>query len=311
MNSEAYVGVDVSKDLLDVKALPSNEAQQFSNDDPGVKKLTIFAKKIDPRLIVLESTGGLEMLAVSSLIENHLPVVVINPRQVRDFAKANGRLAKTDSIDADTIACFARDIRPEVRPLKDEHTKLLSALNARRRQIVDMLVAEKNRLHTAPKPNRKSIQKHIQWLERALEDINKDIEKRIKKSPTWRENDKILQSFKGVGPVVSATLLCDLPELGTLNRKKIAALVGVAPLNCDSGRFRGRRRIKGGRGNVRRKLYMAAVASLRHNDMIQEFYNKLIAAGKPPKLALTACMRKILTILNAMMKNQTYWIAPY
>jgi len=311
MNPGAYVGVDVSKDLLDVKALPSNEAQQFSNDDPGVKKLTIFAKKIDPRLIVLESTGGLEMLAVSSLIENHLPVVVINPRQVRDFAKANGRLAKTDSIDADTIACFARDIRPEVRPLKDEHTKLLSALNARRRQIVDMLVAEKNRLHTAPKPNRKSIQKHIQWLERALEDINKDIEKRIKKSPTWRENDKILQSFKGVGPVVSATLLCDLPELGTLNRKKIAALVGVAPLNCDSGRFRGRRRIKGGRGNVRRKLYMAAVASLRHNDMIQEFYNKLIAAGKPPKLALTACMRKILTILNAMMKNQTYWIAPY
>jgi transposase len=311
MNSEAYVGVDVSKDLLDVKALPSNEAQQFSNDDPGVKKLIIFVKKIDPRLIVLESTGGLEMLAVSSLIENHLPVVVINPRQVRDFAKANGRLAKTDSIDADTIACFARDIRPEVRPLKDEHTKLLSALNARRRQIVDMLVAEKNRLHTAPKPNRKSIQKHIQWLERALEDINKDIEKRIKKSPTWRENDKILQSFKGVGPVVSATLLCDLPELGTLNRKKIAALVGVAPLNCDSGRFRGRRRIKGGRGNVRRKLYMAAVASLRHNDMIQEFYNKLIAAGKPPKLALTACMRKILTILNAMMKNQTYWIAPY
>ena len=311
MNSEAYVGIDISKALLDVKALPNNEVQQFSNDDPGVKKLITFVKKIDPRLIVLESTGGLEMLAVSSLIENHLPVVIINPRQVRDFAKANGRLAKTDSIDADTIACFARDIRPEVRPLKDEHTKLLSALNARRRQIVDMLVAEKNRLHTAPKPNRKSIQKHIQWLERALEDINKDIEKRIKKSPTWRENDKILQSFKGVGPVVSATLLCDLPELGALNRKKIAALVGVAPLNCDSGRFRGRRRIKGGRANVRRKLYMAAVASLRHNDMIQEFYNKLIAAGKPPKLALTACMRKILTVLNAMMKNQTYWIAPY
>jgi transposase len=311
MNSEAYVGIDISKALLDVKALPSNEVQQFSNDDPGVKKLITFVKKIDPRLIVLESTGGLEMLAVSSLMENHLPVVVINPRQVRDFAKANGRLAKTDSIDADTIACFARDIRPEVRPLKDEHTKLLSALNARRRQIVDMLVAEKNRLHTAPKSNIKSIQKHIQWLKRALEDINKDIEKRIKKSSTWRENDKILQSFKGVGPVVSATLLCDLPELGTLNRKKIAALVGVAPLNCDSGRFRGRRRIKGGRANVRRKLYMAAVASLRHNDMIQEFYNKLIAAGKPPKLALTACMRKILTVLNAMMKNQTYWIAPY
>ena len=251
----------------------------------------------------------METLAFSSLIENHLPIVVFNPRQVRDFAKANGRLAKTDSIDADTIARFARDIRPEVRPIKDEHTQLLSALNARRRQIVDMLVAEKNRLYTAPKPNKKSIQKHIQYLERSLEDINKHINKTIKKSPTWRENDRILQSFKGIGPVVSATLLCDLPELGTINRKKIATLVGVAPLNCDSGRFRGRRRIKGGRANVRRKLYMAAVASLRHNPMMKDFYDRLIEAGKPPKLALTACMRKILTILNAMMKNRTYWIA--
>jgi transposase len=309
MSSEAYIGVDVSKDLLDVKVLPSEKAQQFSNDDPGIKKLMTFVKKIDPQLIVFESTGGLEMLAVSSLIENHVPVVVINPRQVRDFAKATGRLAKTDSIDADTIARFARDIRPEVRPIKDEHAQLLSALNARRRQIVDMLVAEKNRLYSAPKPNIKNIQKHIQYLERALEDINKDINKTIKKSPTWRENDRILQSFKGIGPVVSATLLCDLPELGTLNRKKIATLVGVAPLNCDSGRYRGKRRIKGGRANVRRKLYMAAVASIRHNPAIKDFYDKLIDAGKPPKLALTACMRKILTILNAMMKNRTYWIA--
>jgi transposase len=309
MNSEAYVGVDVSKALLDVKVLPSNEAEQFSNDDSGVKKLIKCFKKIDPSLIVFESTGGLEMLAVSSMIENHLPVVVINPRQVRDFAKATGKLAKTDSIDADTIARFARDIRPEIRPIKDEHTQFLSALNARRRQIVDMLVAEKNRLYTAPKPNIKSIQKHIQWLEKSLEDINKDIDRTIKKSPTWRENDSILQSFKGVGPVVSATLLCDLPELGTLNRKKIATLVGVAPLNCDSGRFRGRRRIKGGRANVRRKLYMAAVASLRHNPMMKDFYDRLIYAGKPPKVALTACMRKILTILNAMIKNRSYWIA--
>jgi transposase len=311
MNSEAYVGVDVSKDLLDAKVLPSNETQQFSNDDAGIKKLIKFLKKIDPALIVFESTGGLEMPAVSSLTENHLPVVIINPRQVRDFAKATGRLAKTDLIDADTIARFARDIRPEVRPLKDEHTQLLSALNARRRQIVDMLVAEKNRLHTAPKSSIKSIQEHIQWLERSLKDINKDIDKTIKKSPIWRENDKILQSFSGVGPVVSASLLCDLPELGTLNRKKIATLVGVAPLNCDSGRFRGRRRIKGGRANVRRKLYMAAVASIRHNPLMKDFYDRLIDAGKPPKLVLTACMRKILTILNAMMKNRTYWIASY
>jgi transposase len=311
MNSEAYVGVDVSKALLDVKVLPSNETQQFSNDDAGIKKLIKFLKKIDPALIVFESTGGLEMPAVSSLTENHLPVVIINPRQVRDFAKATGRLAKTDLIDADTIARFARDIRPEVRPLKDEYTQLLSALNTRRSQIVDMLVAEKNRLHTAPKSSIKSIQEHIQWLERSLKDINKDIDKTIKKSPMWRENDKILQSFSGVGPVVSASLLCDLPELGTLNRKKIATLVGVAPLNCDSGRFRGRRRIKGGRANVRRKLYMAAVASIRHNPMMKDFYDRLIDAGKPPKLVLTACMRKILTILNAMMKNRTYWIASH
>jgi len=310
MNSEAYIGVDVSKALLDVKVLPSNEAQQFSNDDSGVKQLITLVQKIDPQRIVFESTGGLETLAVSSLIENHFPAVVINPRQVRDFAKANGRLAKTDSIDADTIARFARDIRPEVRPPKDEHTRLLSALNARRSQVVDMLVAEKNRLHTAPGPNKKSIQKHIKWLERSLEDINKDIEKTIKKSPACLENDKILQSFQGVGPVVSTTLMCDLPELGTLNRKKIAALVGVAPFNCDSGRFRGRRRITGGRANVRRKLYMAAVASIRHNPMVKDFYDRLINAGKPPKLALTACMRKILTILNAMIKNRTYWIAP-
>lgn len=310
MSSEAYVGVDVSKDQLDVKVLPSNETQQFTNDDAGINKFVKRLKCIDPQLVVFESTGGLEMPAVSSLIANQLPVVVINPRQVRDFAKATGRLAKTDAIDADTIACFGRDIRPQVRPIKDEHSQYLSALNARRRQIVDMLVAEKNRLYTAPEPNKKSIQKHIQWLERSLADINDDIDKTIKKSPSWRENDKLLQSFKGVGPVVSATLLCDLPELGTLDRKKIATLVGVAPLNCDSGRFRGRRRINGGRANVRRKLYMAAVASIRCNPKIKDFYDRLIEAGKPPKLALTACMRKILTILNAMMKNQSYWIAP-
>ena len=304
MSSEAYIGIDVSKDLSDVKVLPSEQAQQFSNDDRGVKKLITFTKKIDPQLIVFESTGSLEMLAVSSLIENHVPVVVINPRQIRDFAKASGRLAKTDSIDADTIARFARDIRPEVRPIKDEHAQLLSALNARRRQIVDMLVAEKNRLSSAPKPNVTNIQKHIQYLERALEDINKT----IKKSPTWRENDRILQSFKGVGPVVSATLLCDVPELGTLKRKKIATLVGVAPLNCDSGRFRGRCRITEGRANVRRKLNMAAVASLRHNPMIKGFYERLIDAGKPLKLALNSMYVKNPDYLNSLMKNRTNWI---
>jgi transposase len=309
MNSDTFVGVDVSKLVLDVNVLPSDQAQQFTNDDKGVKQLVTFLRKIDPALIVFESTGGLEMLAVSSLVEHQLPVVIINPRQVRDFAKATGRLAKTDAIDAGTIARFARDIRPEIRPLKDEHAQALSALNTRRRQIVDMLVAEKNRLYSALKPNRKSIQQHIRWLEKALENINNDIDQMIKKSPTFCKNNKILQSFKGVGPVTSATLLCDLPELGSLDRKKIAALVGVAPLNCDSGQYRGRRRIMGGRAGVRRNLYMAAVAALRHNPTIKAFYDRLIAAGKPPKLALTACMRKILVILNAMIKNRSYWIA--
>lgn len=309
MNSEAYVGIDVSKDHLDVKVLPSNETQQFRNDDGGINQLTKYLKSTDPILIVFESTGGLEMLAVSSLIEEQLPTVVINPRQVRDFAKATGTLAKTDAIDSNIIARFARDIRPKVRPIKDEHAQYLSALNARRRQIIDMLIAEKNRLHRAPKASIKSIKKHIQWLERSLKDINDDIDQMIKKSPSWHQNDKILQSFKGIGPVMSATVLSDLPELGTLNRKKIASLVGVAPLNCDSGRFRGRRRIKGGRANVRHKLYMATVSAIRHNLVIKVFYNRLVDAGKPPKVAITACMRKILIILNAMMKNRTYWNA--
>lgn len=309
MNSEAYVGVDVSKSSLDLNVLPSNQTKQFSNDDKGVTQLVKFLRKIDPTLIVFESTGGLEMLAVSSLVQHQLLVVIINPRQVRDFAKATGRLAKSDAIDAGTIARFARDIRPEIRPFKDEQTQVLSALNRRRRQIVDMLVAEKNRLYTALKPNRKSIEQHIRWLEKALKDINNDIDQMIKRSPTWRKDDKILQSFKGVGPVTSTTLLCALPELGSLDRKKIAALVGVAPLNCDSGKYRGRRRVMGGRSDVRRSLYMAAVASLRYNPMIKAFYDRLINAGKPPKLALTACMRKILVTLNAMMKNRSYWIA--
>lgn len=220
MNSETYVGVDVSKSLLELNILPDNNCQQYSNDDRGITQLIKFLRKIDPALIVFESTGGLEMLAVSNLVQHQLPVVIINPRQIRDFAKATGRLAKTDAIDAATIARFARDLRPEIRPFKDEQTQALSALNTRRRQIVDMLVAEKNRLHTALKTNRKSIEDHIAWLKKALSDINDDIDQMIKQSPIWCKNDKILQSFNGVGPVTSATLLCALPELGSLDRKK-------------------------------------------------------------------------------------------
>ena len=311
MNSEQFVGIDVSKACLDVAIYESDKVHQWANDDSGVKKLIKFLKPLSVTLIVLEATGGYEALAASMLNENGLPVVVANPRHVRNFAKATGVLAKTDQIDARNIAHFASAVRPTRRELKDEQTKLLAALNTRRRQIVDMLAAEKNRLHTAPKANKKNISQHIKWLESNLKRINKDIRKAIRESPLWRENDDIIQSYKSMGPVSSATLLGDLPELGTLNRKKIAALVGLAPFNCDSGHYRGRRRIWGGRSHVRKTLFMAARSAIRFNPVIKSFYEKLRDAGKPHKVALTACMRKILITVNAMVKNKTYWSQGY
>lgn len=311
MSSENFIGIDVSQSHLDVHVVPDQKSGQFNNDEAGVADLIKFVKAAAPVLIVLEASGGLEMLAVSLLSVKNLPVVVVNPRQVRDFAKAIGQLAKTDKIDAATIALFAHRLRPEVRPLKDEQTQMLSALNARRKQIVDMLVAEKNRLHRAPMPNRKNIKAHIRWLEKHLQDINKDIRRTIRKTPVWRNKDDILQSFKGIGPTSAATLLADLPELGSLGGKKIAALVGVAPFNCDSGRYRGRRRVWGGRSQVRRTLYMATLSATRSNPTIKSFYQRLREAGKTHKVAMTACMRKILVILNAMIKNNTYWQSPH
>jgi transposase len=307
MSSENFIGIDVSQSHLDVHVLPAQQSKQFANDESGVADLLKFVKTATPALIVLEDTGGLEMLTVSQLSIKQYPLVVVNPRQVRDFAKATGKLAKTDKIDAAMIAEFAHRLRPEVRPLKDEQTQMLSALNARRKQIVDMLVAEKNRLHRAPMPNRKNISAHIRWLEKHLEDINKDIRKTIRKTALWRHKDDLLQSFKGIGPASSATLLADLPELGCLESKKIAALVGVAPFNCDSGRYRGKRRVWGGRSQVRRILYMATLSATRSNPTIKLFYQRLRDAGKTHKVAMTACMRKILVILNAMIKNNTYW----
>jgi transposase len=310
MSSENFIGIDVSQSHLDVHVVPDQKCGQFNNDEAGVADLIKFVKAAAPVLIVLESSGGLEMLAVSLLSVKNYPVVVVNPRQVRDFAKAIGKLAKTDKIDAATIAEFAHRLRPEVRPLKDEQTQMLSALNARRKQIVDMLVAEKNRLHRAPLPNRKNIKAHIRWLEKHLQDISKDIRRTIRKTPLWRNKDDILQSFKGIGPASSATLLADLPELGSLEGKKIAALVGVAPFNCDSGRYRGRRRVWGGRSQVRRTLYMATLSATRSNPTIKSFYQRLREAGKSHKVAMTACMRKILVILNAMIKSNTCWQSP-
>lgn len=304
-----FIGIDTSKDILEVAVRPTGERMSFANQEDGISLLMDFVKPFSPRLIVLEATGGLERAAVSALAAEGLPVVVVNPRQVRDFAKAKGILAKTDKIDAPVIAQFGQSIRPEVRPLKGEEAQKLEALLSRRRQILQMLTAEKNRLHSAAAWTRKDIQVHIQWLEKSLDKFNKDLDRMVKKSPIWRAKDKILRSATGVGPVLSLTLMSQLPELGTLNRKKIAALVGVAPLNRDSGKFRGRRTIWGGRSVIRPVLLMATRVAIRFNPVIRAFYERLEKAGKKRKVAETACMRKLLTILNAMMKNRTCWQA--
>ncbi len=266
-------------------------------------------REIAPKLIVLEASGGLERRAIAALAGAKLPVVAVNPRQVRDFAKATGRLAKTDAIDAEVLALFADRIRPEVRPLPDEETQELEALVVRRRQVVDMITAEKNRLSAAPpsKRVRTAIGKTIKWLQKQLEEIDNDLDGAVRKSRVWREKDDLMNSVKGVGPVLSRTLLSMVPELGTLGRKQISALIGVAPLNRDSGTHRGRRTVWGGRASVRAVLYMSALAATRSNPAIRAFYERLVAAGKLRKVALVACMRKLLTILNAILRTKTPW----
>lgn len=304
---EVFIGIDVSKEKLDVAVRPTGEFMSFSNNEDGISCVIDFVKSFSPSLVVLEATGGLETAAVGMLAGKGLPVVVINPRQVRDFAKATGKLAKTDVIDAHLIARFGEAVRPELRLLKDQEAQKLTALITRRRQIVEMITAEKNRLHAAPKWTSKDIQTNISWLEKCLKKVDKDMKNLLKKSPVWREKDEILQSTPGVGPVLSMTLLSGLPELGNLNRKEIAALVGVAPLNRDSGLFRGKRMIWGGRANIRSVLYMSATCAMRFNPTIRIFYERLRLAGKLHKVAITACMRKLLVILNTMIKNRTYW----
>jgi len=304
---EVFVGIDVSKDKLDVAVRPSGEILSFSNDEDGISLMVDFIKPLSPLLIVLEATGGLETASVGILAAKGLPVVVINPRQVRDFAKATGKLAKTDAIDAHVIARFGEAVRPEIRPLKDQETQKLDALITRRRQIVEMITAEKNRLGSATSWTRKDIQNHIAWLEKCLMKADKDLNNLLRKSPVWREKNDILRSTPGVGPVLSMTLLSNLPELGTLNRKQIAALVGVAPLNRDSGLFRGKRKIWGGRASIRSVLYMSVTFAIRFNPLIKKFYQHLRNAGKVHKVAMTACMRKLLIILNTMIKNRTCW----
>lgn len=304
---QIFVGIDVSKDSLDVAVLPDGQAWSTANNETDIPLLVERLGQLAPTLIVLEATGGLEVLVASALGAARLPVVIVNPRQARDFAKAMGILAKTDGIDCKVLALFAEKLRPEPRPLKDQQLQELNALLSRRNQLVVMHTAEKNRLTSSPKSIRADIQEHIDWIEKRIKDMNNTLGRRIKESPLWREKDLLLRSAPGVGPVLSTSLITGLPELGNLNPKKISVLVGVAPLNCDSGKHKGRRMIWGGRASVRAALYMGTLSAIRHNPVIKAFYARLIAAGKENKVAITACMHKLLTILNAMIKNSTPW----
>ena len=302
-----YAGIDVAKDRLDLALRPSGTLRTVAYDTAGISSLVSELQSLGPSAVVLESTGGLELPLAGALAAASLPVAVVNPRQVRDFAKATGRLAKTDALDAQVIAHFAEAVRPAMRPLPDSETRELHSLNARRTQVVEMLVAEKNRLGRAGQAVRPRIRAHIEWLEQELKDLDRGLRDMLRRSPVWREQDDLLRSVPGVGPQLSVALLADLPELGALGRRQIAALAGVAPMNRDSGSMRGRRSVSGGRGRVRAVLYMGALVASQHNPVIRSFYQRLLAAGKPKKLALTACMRKLLTILNSMVKHGQRW----
>lgn len=304
-----YVGIDVSKAQLDVAVRSTCDGWKSPNNEDGVAQLVSCLKELSPSLVVLEATGGWELSVVAALAAAGLPTAVVNPRHVRDFAKATGKLAKTDRIDAQVLAHFAEAVHPTLRPLPDAQAQELAALLARRRQVIEMLTAEKNRWGMARSSVRPGIQEHITWLERTLADLDEHLGRTLRESPVWREKEELLRSVPGVGPVLSLTLLAELPELGALGRRQVAALVGVAPLNRDSGTLRGKRTVWGGRAPVRAALYMAALVATRFNPVIRAFYQRLCAAGKPKKVALTACMHKLLTILNAMLKHRTPWQA--
>jgi transposase len=305
------IGIDVAKDELVVAARPSGERWTVANGEAGVQTLTARLRREGPERIVLEATGGYELLAVAALAAATLPVVVVNPRQVRDFARATGQLAKTDRIDAEVLALFAERVQPAVRPVPDQEAQELTGVLARRRQLLEMLGAERNRLGQVFGRGRavqKSLQQHIAYLERQLRGVDTDLGALLRRTPAWRERDDLLQSVPGIGPIVSYTLVAELPELGQLSRREIAKLVGVAPLSRESGTRRGRRFVQGGRAPVRAALYMGALVGTRHNPQIRRFYERLLASGKPKKLALVACMRKLLTMLNAMTRARTPWM---
>ena len=305
---EKFVGIDVSKSTLDICVEPPGEALHVAYDEAGIRQVVNRLKEVGPALIVIEATGGLEVRIATELASKGLPVAVINPRQARDFAKATGRLAKTDQVDAAVLAAFAKAIRPQARPLKDADTRALDDMVSRRRQLIDMRVQETLRLGTAAsKPLQKSLKQHIAWLDKRIAEVDSDLTRQLRESDVWRAKDDLLHSIPGVGNVTIRTMLGKCPELGTLNRREIAALTGVAPLANDSGKHRGKRFVWGGRADVRAVLYMAAISAMRCNDTIKAFAERLKKAGKPPKVVIVACMRKLLTIMNSMLKNNTPW----
>jgi transposase len=304
---EIFVGIDISKAWLDVAVHEQEETFRAGNNDAGIAKLVQWLKALKPERIVLEPTGGFEMLVVAELTHAGLPVVMVNARHIRDFARATGRLAKTDKLDACVLAHFAAALKPPLRCLKSEEEEQLTMLLTRRRQVVGMLTVEKNRIATVRAAMRHDIEAHVQWLSNCLQKLDQEIDDFVKATPLWKEKDALLQSVPGVGPVTSVTMLGLLPELGQLNRQQIAALVGVAPVNKDSGRKQGKRRVYGGRADVRSVLYMAALAATKYNPVIRNYYERLVKHGKEKKVALTACMRKLLVILNTMMRTNEPW----
>ena len=306
-----FVGIDVAKDRLDVHLRPSVEAFAVARDGKGLEELTDRLGGRDVALVVLEATGGFEVTAAAALCAAGLPLAVVNPRQIRDFARATGRLAKTDALDAEVIAHFAEAVHPEPRPVPDDQARALAELVARRRQIVGMMTAERSRRkRLASRRTIKSVDRVLATLRRELSDLETELGNAVRKSPAWRQTEDLLKTVPGVGDATARTLIAGLPELGTLGRRQIAALVGVAPFNRDSGKTRGRRTVWGGRANVRATLYMAALVASRHNPVLKAFYQRLIADGKLKKVALTAVMRKLLTILNAIIRDRTPWQTP-
>ena len=308
MNETAvFMGIDVSKQQFDIADDQGKSAWSERNNKVGIDQLVAQLQQRKPTLIVVESTGGLELALLTALYEAKLPFARVHPGRVREFARSIGLLAKTDRLDARLLAQYAAAVKPPVTQLPSEAEQQLSALMTRRRQVIDMVTAEKNRLGTAPKATQERIRDHIAWLEEELQRLNDDINDFIDKLPTFRHKKEILTSTPGIGAVTSAILLADLPELGVYNRQKIAALVGLAPFNKDSGRMRGKRRVKGGRANIRSVLYMATLSAIKYNPVIQTFYQQLCSRGKEKKVAIVACMRKLLTILNAMIRDNQPW----